>query len=334
MTQQLERRDPTQEGEDEDEEVEGEESAEEEISDPESESDEDEDEEDEEPDLELRSKIEGALRASGVEPTDNSEGEDDSEEEEAMDDDQMMVIDDQLAEIFRSRASEKKGGRGGNHRYYCHLFKSIHDFSSSDANAQRKATHFKNRVLDLVDIYVKKQPSSAYIPLLIPPLLQLVITASPEESQLSEKATGILRSRIGKLREYPNKDETIDIGFILEDLHSKARHASSGDILTTIGQCCCYLVRALNRISAGGTVRSVYHQSLEDFVTRKASRLNSAFFQEFARRCPEIAWDLKQDILKLSVSEGAVNTYRRCQTLGLLNLLFNNVPTKVKDWIP
>jgi DNA polymerase phi len=126
-----------------------------------------------------------------------------------------------------------------------------------------------------MDIYVKKQPSSTYIPLLIPTLLQLVITASPEESQLSEKATGILRSRIGKLKEYPEKDETVDIGSILEDLHSKAHHASSGDVLTTIGQCCCYLVRALNRTSTDGTVRFAYCQSLEDFVTRKASRLNS-----------------------------------------------------------
>ena len=185
-----------------------------------------------------------------------------------------------------------------------------------------------------MDIYVKKQQSSAYIPLLVPPLLQLVTTASPEESQLSEKATGILRSRIGKLKEYPEKDETIDIGPILEDLHSKARHASSGDILTTIGQCCCYLVRVLSRTSTDATIRTVYCQSLKDFVTRKASRLNSTFFQEFVRRCPEVAWDLKQDILEVSISENAINAYRKCQTLGLLNLLFNNIPTKVKEWVP
>lgn len=184
-----------------------------------------------------------------------------------------------------------------------------------------------------MDIYVKKQPSSPYIPLLVPPLLQLVITASPEESQLSEKATGILRSRIGKLKECPEKDDGVDIGFILEDLHSMARRASSGEILTTIGQCSCYLVRAHNRTSTDPTVRLVYHQSLKDFVTRKASRLNVAFFQEFIRRCPEAAWDLKQDILDVSASEKAVNAYRTCQALGLLNLLLNNIPSKVRDQV-
>ena len=109
IAQQLERRDPTQEDEDEEMDDEG---AEDPDSDSESEDDEDEDEEDGEPDLELRSKIEEALRASGIEPADDSEGADDSEEEEAMDDDQMMAIDDKLAEIFRSRASERKGGKG------------------------------------------------------------------------------------------------------------------------------------------------------------------------------------------------------------------------------
>ena len=111
--------------------MEDEESSEEEGSASESEDDQDEDEddqEDEEPDLELRSKIEEALRASGIEPADDSEGEDDSEEEVVMDDDQMMAIDSQLAEIFRSRASEKKGGKGESHQCYCRLFGVIHDF--------------------------------------------------------------------------------------------------------------------------------------------------------------------------------------------------------------
>ena len=110
MTQQLERRDPTQEDEDEEMELEEGPEGEESVSDSESE---DDDEEDEAPDLELRSRIEEALRASGIEPADDSEGgSGDSEEEEIMDDDQMMAIDEQLTEIFRSRAVEKKDGKG------------------------------------------------------------------------------------------------------------------------------------------------------------------------------------------------------------------------------
>ena len=106
----MERRNPTQGSEDGDEEMEGEEGTDDSDSDSASEDDDDEGEGDEEPDLELRSKIEEVLRASGIEPADDS-GDDDSEVE-LMDDEQMMAIDEQLADIFRSRASEKKGGKG------------------------------------------------------------------------------------------------------------------------------------------------------------------------------------------------------------------------------
>lgn len=80
--------------------------------------DEDEDEEsqddgvdsdDAEVDLELRNKIEEALRVNGIEP---ATGETDSEDDELMDDDQMMAIDEQLAQVFRSRMNEKKEGKG------------------------------------------------------------------------------------------------------------------------------------------------------------------------------------------------------------------------------
>ena len=104
--QQLERRDPAQEDEGEDEEME------EEEEDSESDNGSDEDEEDEAPDLDLglRSKIEEALQVNGIEPAEDSR--DDDSEEELMDDDQMVTIDEQLSEIFRSRASEKRGGKG------------------------------------------------------------------------------------------------------------------------------------------------------------------------------------------------------------------------------
>jgi len=77
------------------------------------------DSDDAEVDLELRNKIEEALKINGIEP---ATGETDSEDEEFMDDDQMMAIDEQLAQVFRSRTNEKKGGKGMLDQYQCHLF--------------------------------------------------------------------------------------------------------------------------------------------------------------------------------------------------------------------
>lgn len=72
---------------------------------------------DENADLELRKKIEEALRVNGIEPA--TDGTDEDSDEELMDDDQMMAIDEQLADVFRSRANEKKSGKGQTLFEYC-----------------------------------------------------------------------------------------------------------------------------------------------------------------------------------------------------------------------
>ncbi|KAJ3991119.1 DNA polymerase phi-domain-containing protein [Lentinula boryana] len=181
---QLETRDPTTEESsneemDEDEEDEGEDN-DNVVSDSSSDdSDEEEDNDDVEVDEELRQKILEALSVNGIDAANEDDGESD---EEYMDDDQMMAIDEHLAEIFRSRVNEKK--------------------ASKDVDAQREATHFKNRVLDLVDIFIKKQQSSSSIFRLIIPLMDLITRTTSDERQLSDKAQGIVRSRIGKLKEF------------------------------------------------------------------------------------------------------------------------------------
>lgn len=126
----MERRNPSQLAEDDDEDMEDSEIVDEEEQDNDESASDDEDEESQdddsdddsdgaEVDLELRNKIEEALRVNGIEP---ATGETDSEDEELMDDEQMMVIDEQLAQVFRSRTNEKKGGKSMLYQYQDHLF--------------------------------------------------------------------------------------------------------------------------------------------------------------------------------------------------------------------
>lgn len=123
--QQLERRDPSEllaeddEAMDEDEDAEGD-GDDDDDNDKDSSSESDDDDLDngsnaEEADLELRKKIEEALRVNGIEP---ATGETDSEEEELMDDDQMMAIDEQLAQVFKSRTEERKSGKSGSQQLF------------------------------------------------------------------------------------------------------------------------------------------------------------------------------------------------------------------------
>jgi DNA polymerase phi len=69
-----------------------------------------EDTDDEDVDIELRKNIEETLRVNGTEAATGDPDSDDNEE--YMDDEQMMAIDEQLVEVFRSQANEKKSGKG------------------------------------------------------------------------------------------------------------------------------------------------------------------------------------------------------------------------------
>ncbi|KAH9180268.1 hypothetical protein EDB89DRAFT_1918230 [Lactarius sanguifluus] len=196
----------------------------------------------------------------------------------------------------------------------------------SKEGAQREATHFKNRILDLLNILVKKQPKSAHIMQILIPLLTLAFS---DEKQLSEKAIGLLRSRIDKLKVVPSTIDVDKTSDILNDLHARARKVHSSDALAAIGFCSLYVSKALLHVGADTTVRTAYTLSLVDFTERKASDLNTDFFSEFIKRHPRTAWDMREVLLAAPAK--AVNAYRRGRAYVLLQVLLVCLPPMPED---
>ncbi|KAF8831365.1 hypothetical protein HHX47_DHR1000710 [Lentinula edodes] len=273
------------------------------------------------------SLISGQVKSSTIDLvlTAANEEDEDSEEEEYMDDDQMMAIDEHLAEVFRSRVNEKK--------------------ASKDLDAQREATHFKNRVLDLIDIFIKKQPSSPLIVRLIIPLVDLITRSTTDEKQLSDKARGIARSRIGKAKEFASAEkkkvggggekeegegeEQEEVTSIFETLHKRARTERSPDHLSILSDCCIYISQVMLRAGMQDHVVVQYRHSLIDFISRKNSSLNVSFFQQFFRRSRTAAWNLRNDLLE--VSGKAANLYRQFQAYQLIHDLLTEPPFDIHD---
>ncbi|KAJ6546537.1 DNA polymerase phi-domain-containing protein [Mycena vulgaris] len=301
---QLERRHPSELAQDGDSEER--ETVDEEDSSSESESDgpddmADESSDDGEVDLELRRKIEEALRVNGVDAA-TGDSDDDSEEE-LMNDEQMLAVDEQLAQVFRLREGEKKG---------------------KNVDAQREATHFKNRVLDLVDTFVKKESTSPHIIHLLLPLVELSTGTSSDERHLTDKAKGILRTRIAKSKDVPSNADIEEVKTAMSELHVRARKMHSPELLATLSQCSLYVAKILIEAGSQEVVLNSYRESLEDFTARKNSALNTNFFLDAIRRYPLIMWTLRQDIITLSSK--AVNGYRRSQSLQLLQALITRLP--------
>lgn len=199
-----------------------------------------------------------------------------------------------------------------------------------DAGAQREATHFKNRVLDLVDVFLRTQSSSPLAVRCILPLVDLVTGTGSDEKQLADKAAGILRSRIGKSKDTPTSVDRAALETALRAVHQRARKARSADVLTTLSGCSLYLSRTLLHAAGREVALAVYRESVVDFVTRKGSALNGAFLQEFVTRHPGEAWQLREDIL--GAMDKAANAYRQSQTYQLLATLFARLPASVSSY--
>lgn len=222
-----------------------------------------------------------------------------------MTDEQMMMLDEQLAEIFKSRVGDKKAKEG----------------------AQREAQHAKNRLIDLLDVYAKKQSSNALVLKLIIPLLEIIVNSGATEQQLSSKSSSILKQRLTKSKDIPttnlNEDELL---VILEEVHSVAKKSRTNEILSICNHLSLYLFRIITSNYSGAAAESkakdLYISSWQDFSNRKHTRLTPSVFTDYIRRYPVQSLSLLGELLQTVVDGKATNAYRQIQALTMLQTLF------------
>ena len=343
MAQQLEGQDVTtgdepEDAEMNDEEVENDEeeeegSEEEENSSSSSGSETDEDNGMAEVDVEVRREVAHALRVSGV-AGDSEDDEDTSSsnsyDDILLDDEQMMALDDKLAEIFKSRGVGKsKAGRGT----YAKLVKQTVTLTFLVAGLQREATHFKIRVLDFVDTFAEERPESPYTPQIVLPLIRTIMGSGPDEKQLAEKATRILKTRFNTPKNLPclepdSKGAMLDIGSLTKDFEHLHRIAKKASLIHTksVITATNYLAKVLAHAGMQETVTAAYVASIGDFVTRKNSRISEAFIIDFVRRSsPLLSWPLRDKILEACSVGKAINTYRQMASFQILGVFLSSV---------
>ncbi|KAL2859058.1 DNA polymerase phi-domain-containing protein [Aspergillus pseudodeflectus] len=177
----------------------------------------------------------------------------DSESDAEMNDDEMEEIDTALVKVFRARRdalSKKKDKK----------------------DAKETMVNFKNRVLDLLEIYVKKCHSSLLALDLLLPLLRLTRRSSVK--QISNKANAVLReyTKLCKGNAVPELQEadTEAVWDLLKDIHAEAMHSGPRAHGSGCSQASLLVVKVLvaHDTEAVGRVVDVYGE------TRKAQLLN------------------------------------------------------------
>ncbi|KAF8934912.1 DNA-directed DNA polymerase [Dissophora ornata] len=289
-------------------------------------------------DEEFRKKLAAALNVK-----DGDDDEDESEEE-LLDDDQMMAFDEKLNEIFKQKKLAK----------------------AQQKDAKQTLIHFKNKVLDLLELYIKKQSSNELVLDLIVPLLSLVLIPSASNKPVHDKISALLRNKLAKIKDYPRDCDDEHVFEILAQVHELAKKSPDAKFSGLCGDLSLLLVKVLiggqdekTAVSdvkimppvkkTRGTAKSktaaigpeeaalktkqdrvvaLYSASLKEFMTRKNSNLSAKMFLEFIDRFPHLAWHLSGTLLEYTNPKAAVKSFRQAMAFTMLSALVKRLANK------
>jgi DNA polymerase phi len=238
---------------------------EEQSEDDEEESNVDDEEEQSEKDEDAKKLDEALAQALGTHRLDEDhEAESDSDAD--MTDSEMMALDSKLVEIFSQR-------------------KKVPNKKQDQKDAKETVVNFKSRILDLLDIYVKKQASNPLAFGLLLPLLQLM--RSTKTKSLSEKAHNIIIA-FAKASKGVKKEDLMEVDVdemlkLMKDIHLEATKDPSHVFAKAASTASLLAASRLFRIdrSNGRKIVKVYADS-QGAVLEDGLKIHAAFFHDFA----------------------------------------------------
>lgn len=240
----------------------------------ESEDNEDDDEEEEEEeeddaagDDEEGKKLDAALAlALGTHKIDPNV-EEGSDSDADMTDSEMMALDSKLVEIFSARKKEPNK-------------------KQEQKDAKETMVNFKSRILDLLEIYVKKQASNPLAFGLLIPLLQTIRTTKTK--QLAEKSQNIIQAfaksfKSGKVTDELNISEQIKL---LKVLHVEASQDPAHLFSKAASTASLLVASSVYKADKGAfkKIANVYRDSQVAWVEGEV-KMQAGFFTEWINWC-------------------------------------------------
>ncbi|XP_034231302.1 myb-binding protein 1A [Thrips palmi] len=202
---------------------------------------------------------------------------------------------------------------------------------------QESVTHFRIRVLDLVDLYISKEPSMEMCLECVAPLLSLMAFCLKDVHQKPlETRTRSVLHLLTKVKKFSSV-AGVDEGSLADQIKSLAvkRAQSTTTFLglsDLISECCTFLVRCSDIVRAQSEsaesdkqnpVVNVYEALLLEFFNNRESLLPVSIFSDVLNSTWSGCWCIAPSIVQYAFSS-EVRLFRRGQALDLLIQFFNN----------
>ncbi|CAG8921693.1 unnamed protein product [Penicillium salamii] len=251
-----------------------------EAGDDKSESDSDDDEEEEEEDDDENAQEVAAFEAKLAEALGQHGAEGEGEDSDAdMNDDEMDELDDKLVQVFKARQQQSSQRK-------------------DKKDARENMVNFKNRVLDLLEIFVKKSHSRLLALDLLLPLLRLSRRSSVK--QVATKANNVLReyTKVCKGNSLPkieDEEQADALWELLKSVHKEASHSGPMGHANACSQASLLVTKVLvahDKDAIAGVV-DVYAATRKDQLMSTKCHVQPSFFSEWNNWCVSASKQLK-----------------------------------------
>lgn len=208
---------------------------------------------------------------------------------------------------------------------------------------QQSVVHFKNNVMDLIIIFVRKNPTSSLIFELIVPLLN-AIRATPNKSvsaQFVTKTVSFLKNRLSVAKEHPKAtDESIiDVVRAVQEFSktsNKEQAAMCENLLVYLRKCILGRVDVDPSTELPANVQnimdkfmSIYRENLQEYMTKRSSRVHANQFKSLAEKSPYTSWALMDSLVEYIDPCACVNHFRHGQVIEWISSIIKRTVGKV-----
>ena len=186
-----------------------------------------------------------------------------------MTDSEMQALDEHLSAVFRERKAQESSTKS----------KKVEKRDARDT-----IINFKSRVLELIEIYLKKEPKNAIAFSTIVPLLRCIrMTQSP---QVSKKASEAIKQFIKAYKGCKIPARSITNSKALEEVHTEALKDGSNAFGAASSQASLIIVRALKDQGTGmEEISSVYESTMRKATTDSKCKIRPVLFADWLQWC-------------------------------------------------
>ncbi|XP_031845505.1 MYB binding protein 1a [Nomia melanderi] len=212
-------------------------------------------------------------------------------------------------------------------------FRILRENRQSRSKKQEKSaqalTHFRIRVMDLLETYLECGPSMAIVLDMILPLFALLeyCIKDPHQKPLQDRLRSCLKKLAAVKRFKDTKDVDEDLLIvILKVLVEKGERTTSvyQEMSDKLAECCTFLVRCAQQANISTTsIVQIYSENLTVFFKRRDCVLSPVLFKSILQLQWEGNWQLAPLLVDFAF-DVTIRSFRRRHALDFLTVFYHN----------